>query len=103
MHPLVMTSTGPVAPPSMNTVAPVPAGCGPCKMMAPELDKMAAANDPAKVLFAKINCGADDTSKRLAMAQEIRALPTFKLFKAGQVRETIQPGWTPGHGCEGMA
>lgn len=58
-------------------------------MMAPELERMAAAQDPSKVLFAKINCGADDDSKRLAMAQEIRALPTFKLFKAGQVRNEI--------------
>lgn len=37
--------------------------CGPCKMIAPELERMAAQY--SKVAFAKLNCGLDNDSKRL--------------------------------------
>ncbi|MEW5302981.1 MAG: hypothetical protein WDW36_005714 [Sanguina aurantia] len=56
--------------------------CGPCKMIAPELERMAAQY--SKVAFAKLNCGLDNDSKRLAIALGIKALPTFHIFKGGK-------------------
>lgn len=38
--------------------------CGPCKMIAPELERLANELDPSKVVFAKMDCGADNESKK---------------------------------------
>ncbi|KAG2482288.1 hypothetical protein HYH03_018773 [Edaphochlamys debaryana] len=59
--------------------------CGPCKMMAPELDKMAAVCDTSKQLYAKLDCGATNESKKLAMSLGIKALPTFHLYRGHKI------------------
>ncbi|GLC70021.1 hypothetical protein PLESTF_000914100 [Pleodorina starrii] len=63
--------------------------CGPCKMIAPELDRMAAEADPSKLVFAKLDCGASNESKKLAMSLGIKALPTFHLYKNSKLVDSM--------------
>jgi thioredoxin 1 len=59
--------------------------CGPCKMIAPLLDELAAEYD-GKVRIGKVNI---DNDQSLASQYGIRAIPTLLLFKGGQVTEQI--------------
>mmetsp|Transcript_20890 Transcript_20890/g.45692 ORF Transcript_20890/g.45692 Transcript_20890/m.45692 type:complete len:156 (-) Transcript_20890:1477-1944(-) len=63
--------------------------CGPCKLIAPTVEQY--ANDYSQVAFAKMDCGADNDSKKLAMGLGIKALPTFHLYK-GQVKVAEMTG-----------
>lgn len=54
--------------------------CGPCKTMAPEFAKAAAALEPA-LRFAKLDTEA---AQNEAAAMGIRSIPTMILFKNGQ-------------------
>ena len=54
--------------------------CGPCRMMAPELAKLAATH-AGKVVVAKVDT---ERSPELARRFSIEALPTVVLFRAGQ-------------------
>jgi thioredoxin 2 len=54
--------------------------CGPCKMVAPELVKVAADGD-GRWLVTKVNT---DELPDLAVRFGIRAIPTMILFKAGR-------------------
>ncbi|KAG2424158.1 hypothetical protein HXX76_014691 [Chlamydomonas incerta] len=55
--------------------------CGPCKVIAPEIERLANEMDASQVVFAKMDCGATNESKKLAMALNIKALPTFHLYR----------------------
>jgi thioredoxin 1 len=55
--------------------------CGPCKMIAPALDELAAEYD-GKARVAKVNI---DDHQDLAAQYGIRAIPTLLVFKGGQV------------------
>lgn len=58
--------------------------CGPCKMIAPILDEIAAENSAIKI--AKIDVDANPaTSSKFG----IRAIPTLLIFKGGQVVDQI--------------
>ena len=58
--------------------------CGPCKMIAPILDEIAAENSAIKI--AKVDVDANPaTSSKFG----IRAIPTLLIFKGGQVVDTI--------------
>ncbi len=58
--------------------------CGPCKMLSPVLDEVAAElGDKAKV--TKVDVMAN---RELAMQFNIRAVPTLIFMKDGEVRET---------------
>ena len=59
--------------------------CGPCKMVAPILDELAAEYD-GKVKIGKVNI---DEYQALATEYGIRAIPTLLLFKGGQVTDQI--------------
>ena len=59
--------------------------CGPCKMVAPILDELAAEYD-GKVRIGKVNI---DDHQDLATEYNIRAIPTLLLFKGGQVVDQI--------------
>ncbi|MGZ4964744.1 MAG: thioredoxin [Limisphaerales bacterium] len=59
--------------------------CGPCKMIAPLLDELAAEYD-GKVRIGKVNI---DNDQVLASQYNVRAIPTLLLFKGGQVTEQI--------------
>jgi thioredoxin len=58
--------------------------CGPCKMIAPALDEIAAAMS-GKVTVAKINI---DENPETPMKYGVRGIPTLILFKNGQVAAT---------------
>ncbi len=58
--------------------------CGPCKMLAPVLDEVAAElGDKAKVTKVDVMAHRD-----LAMKFGIRAVPTMIFMKDGEVKET---------------
>lgn len=58
--------------------------CGPCRNFAPVYD--AAAAEMGEVIFAKFDV---DQSREISAKFGIRAIPTLKLFKNGQVVETL--------------
>lgn len=54
--------------------------CGPCKMMAPVFERVAAALEP-RVRFVKVDTEA---AQALAQRYAIRSIPTLILFKGGR-------------------
>lgn len=58
--------------------------CGPCKMVQPELEALAASN--ANVVVAKVNV---DENNNLAERFGISNIPCMLLFKNGEVTKTI--------------
>jgi thioredoxin len=54
--------------------------CGPCKIMAPSVDQLAAENQ-GRLLVAKLDT---DRSPRTAQSFNIRGIPTTILFKNGK-------------------
>jgi thioredoxin 1 len=59
--------------------------CGPCKMIAPILEELAAENsDTFKV--GKVNV---DDNRQTAMKYSVRSIPTLLVFKDGQVADQI--------------
>ena len=54
--------------------------CGPCKMIAPILDQI-AAEYAGKVVVAKMNV---DENPKIPMRFNVRGIPTLILFKNGQ-------------------
>ena len=59
--------------------------CGPCKMIAPVLDQL-AAEKVGKLKVGKVNV---DDNQELAGKFGIRAIPTLLLFKGGVVKEQM--------------
>jgi thioredoxin 1 len=57
--------------------------CGPCKMIAPVLDELAAEYD-GKAKIGKVNIDHDPD---LATKFRVTAIPTLLFFKGGQVAE----------------
>lgn len=58
--------------------------CGPCKMMAPIIDKLADENENIKV--GKINV---DDNQDLAVKYGIMSIPTIIIFKNGNISKKI--------------
>jgi thioredoxin 2 len=54
--------------------------CGPCKIMAPAVDELAARNAGA-VLVAKLNT---DAAPQISQAYNIRGIPTTVVFRGGK-------------------
>jgi thioredoxin 1 len=59
--------------------------CGPCKMVAPVLDELAAENE-GKVRIAKLNV---DDNQQIAYQFGVSSIPTFILFKGGQMADRM--------------
>ncbi|CAN0654636.1 thioredoxin [Nitratireductor aquimarinus] len=57
--------------------------CGPCKMIAPALDEIAAELG-GKVKIAKVNI---DENPELAAQYGVRSIPTLIMFKGGEVAD----------------
>ena len=55
--------------------------CGPCKMLGPELEKLAEEHD-GEFIVAKVNI---DDEEDLAMEYKIMSIPTMLLFKNGEM------------------
>lgn len=58
--------------------------CGPCKMIAPVLDEI-AADYQGKLTVAKINI---DENPRTPQQYGVRGIPTLMIFKNGEVEAT---------------
>lgn len=59
--------------------------CGPCKMIAPSLDEIAAELS-GKIQIAKINI---DENPELATQFGVRSIPTLLMFKKGEVASNM--------------
>jgi len=59
--------------------------CGPCKMIAPVLSKIAEEYE-GKVKIGKVNV---DEQSELAMKYQIASIPTLVLFKNGEVVKSL--------------
>ena len=57
--------------------------CGPCKMMAPVVEKMAEEFD-GRIKIGKLNT---DENMQIAQQYRIASIPTFMIFKDGKVSE----------------
>ncbi|MCM1252420.1 MAG: thioredoxin [Clostridium sp.] len=59
--------------------------CGPCKMMAPIVEKLAEKYD------GKLKVGKCDTDKEgeLAKRYRIMSIPTMMIFAGGEIKETM--------------
>ena len=58
--------------------------CGPCKMIAPMLDDLAATYQ-GKLKVAKVNI---DHNQKTPRAYSVRGIPTLMIFKDGKVEAT---------------
>jgi thioredoxin 1 len=56
--------------------------CGPCKMLAPVLEQIAAEQN-GRVKIAKVNL---EENQGLAQTYQVQAVPTLLYFSGGQVR-----------------
>ena len=59
--------------------------CGPCKMIAPLLDEI-AAEKAGSVKVAKVNV---DENQSLSVRYNVRAIPALLFFKNGQLRDQV--------------
>ena len=62
--------------------------CGPCKMIAPILDEI-AADYAGKVVIAKMNV---DDNPKTPMKFNVRGIPTLILFKDGKLLDKLVGG-----------
>ncbi|KAL8753038.1 MAG: hypothetical protein Q9184_005541 [Pyrenodesmia sp. 2 TL-2023] len=62
--------------------------CGPCKAIAPIYEQLSSQlSRPGKITFAKVDT---ERQKEVAQAYSVTALPTFMVFKSGQVISTVK-------------
>lgn len=61
--------------------------CGPCKMMAPVVEEI--EQEISSVKFIKVNV---DDAEEIAMRYGIMSIPTFILFKDGQLSKKMVGG-----------
>jgi thioredoxin 1 len=59
--------------------------CGPCKMVAPVLEEIAAENAD-KITIVKVNI---DENPQVARDYKIMSIPTMSVFQGGQIVKTI--------------
>ena len=59
--------------------------CGPCKMVAPVLEEIAAENAD-KITVVKVNI---DENPEVARQYRIMSIPTMSVFKGGEVVKTV--------------
>lgn len=59
--------------------------CGPCKMLSPTVDEVAAEYE-GKAVIAK--CNVDDADE-VAMQFRVRNIPTLLFFKGGELKERL--------------
>eukprot|EP00948_MAST-09A_sp_MAST-9A-sp1_P003408 g3408.t1 len=60
--------------------------CGPCRSCAPSYEDMSKKYSESTVTFAKVDV---DVARDVAQSQQIRSMPTFKIYKDGKCVETL--------------
>lgn len=63
--------------------------CGPCKMMEPIIESLATEFEGKPVKVGKVNV---DENQAVSMQYGIMSIPTFLIFKGGQVVDQIVGG-----------
>lgn len=63
--------------------------CGPCQMMGPFVEELAKSSDPAKLKVGKLNV---DDNQVMAGKYQVMSIPTFLVFKNGQVVDKLIGG-----------
>lgn len=63
--------------------------CGPCQMMGPIVEELSDEYDPMKVKVGKLNVDDNPTT---AGNYQVLSIPTFLLFKNGQVADKVVGG-----------
>ena len=58
--------------------------CGPCKMLAPIIDEIAAEFKDLKVVKVDV-----DAENEIAAKYDVHSIPTIIVFKNGKVKDTI--------------
>ena len=61
--------------------------CGPCKALSPILDELAEKVKDAKIVKVDIDADSD-----LASEYRVMSVPTLKIFKDGEVKESLVGG-----------
>lgn len=64
--------------------------CGPCQMMGPLVEELSNEWDASKIKVGKMNVDENETPGKY----RIMSIPTFLVFKNGQVVETLVGGMT---------
>jgi thioredoxin 1 len=59
--------------------------CGPCKMMTPVIDELSTEYE-GKAVIGKLNV---DDNPEVPMNYNVRGIPTFLIFKNGELKEKI--------------
>lgn len=67
--------------------------CGPCKMIAPIVEELAADFED-KAIIGKMDV---DNNSKTPSELGIRSIPTLMIFKDGELKERIVGGNTPKH------
>jgi thioredoxin 1 len=60
--------------------------CGPCKMVEPELDKIAAEKPDNVLKIVRLNV---DQNREIAIKYGISSIPTLLLFKDGEIAKKL--------------
>jgi thioredoxin 1 len=63
--------------------------CGPCQMMGPIVEELSAEYNTGKIKIAKIDV---DTNQEVAGRYQVMSIPTFLVFKGGQVVDKMVGG-----------
>jgi thioredoxin 1 len=60
--------------------------CGPCRMIAPLLEQLAAEYEPRGLKVVKLDV---DANQATAMRFNVRSIPTLLFFKDGRIVDTV--------------
>lgn len=63
--------------------------CGPCQQMGPIVDALAQETDASKMKIGKVNV---DEHQELSGKYQVLSIPTFLVFKGGEVVDTLVGG-----------
>jgi len=63
--------------------------CGPCQMMGPIVEQLSDEYDAGKLKIGKLNV---DENQKIAGTYQVMSIPTFLLFKGGEVVDHLVGG-----------
>lgn len=63
--------------------------CGPCQQMGPIIEELAGATDAGKMKIGKVNV---DENQELSGKFQVMSIPSFLVFKGGEVVDTLVGG-----------